>query len=102
MADITKKTVLKLIQSQQYRCALTGLPLTPPTANLDHVVPLSQGGTHEIENCQVLRADINRAKGTLNNDEFIALCKAVVHYAESGHLETEDANMPLLVGPSER
>ena len=29
-------------------------------------------GTHTIDNAQILRRDVNRAKGTLTNEEFIA------------------------------
>ncbi len=94
--DIKKSTVLELIRSQEYRCALTGLPLTPQTASLDHVVPLSQGGSHAIENCQVVRADVNRAKGTMNNEEFIGVCRAVVSHSQGTEMADLDAgDLPL-------
>ncbi|MGE3807074.1 MAG: HNH endonuclease, partial [Gemmataceae bacterium] len=72
--------VLTLIKNQQFRCALTGRLLEPDTASLDHVVPVSRGGPHSIDNAQALHKDVNRAKGTLTNDEFIELCREVVRF----------------------
>ena len=61
-------------------CALTGRPLEPETAALDHILPVSRGGEHRIDNTQVLERTVNRAKGTLTNGEFIALCGEVVRH----------------------
>jgi CRISPR/Cas system Type II protein with McrA/HNH and RuvC-like nuclease domain len=56
---------------------------------LDHILPVSRGGKHSIENAQVLHKEVNRAKGTLTNEEFIQLCHEVVahvgqHEAQGG------------------
>jgi 5-methylcytosine-specific restriction endonuclease McrA len=69
--------IKQLVESQEYRCALTGLPLTPATASLDHVIPLSRGGEHIIANAQVIADFVNRAKGSMTNAEFIEMCVAV-------------------------
>ena len=69
--------VLELMEKQRFECALSGRELTPETAVLDHVIPVARGGEHRIENAQVLDAEVNRAKGTLTNDEFIELCRLV-------------------------
>lgn len=78
---LTLNGIVTLIESQQYRCALSGRLLTPEDAALDHILALSRGGRHEIANAQVLHKDINRAKGTLTNEEFITLCREVVIHA---------------------
>jgi 5-methylcytosine-specific restriction endonuclease McrA len=75
--------ILALIERQDFRCALTGARLTPDTAALDHIIPVSRDGAHTIENAQVVQKEVNRAKGTLTNDEFIALCRAVVAHTDS-------------------
>jgi hypothetical protein len=77
---VTSTNVLRLLEWQQHRCALTGRPLTPETASLDHIVPVSCGGEHVLENTQVLHKDVNRAKTTMSNDEFIELCTEVVDH----------------------
>lgn len=75
---VSTGNVLRLLERQGYRCALTGRRLTPQTAALDHIVPIRCGGQHVIENTQVLHKPVNRAKGSLTSDEFIGLCQEVV------------------------
>ena len=58
---VTAANILRLLECQNYRCALTGRRLTPEVASLDHVVPVADGGEHRIENSQVLHKDVNRA-----------------------------------------
>lgn len=74
--------VLKLLKRQKYRCALTGEKLAPDTASLDHIIPVSRGGKSYLGNAQVLDATVNRAKHTMTNDEFIAMCRQVVRHAD--------------------
>ncbi len=74
---VNTKNVLRLLEFQNYRCALTGRKLTPDISSLDHIVPIRNGGEHVIENAQILHSDINRAKGSLSQDEFICLCTEV-------------------------
>jgi hypothetical protein len=81
-AVISRIALLGLIENQGYRCAMTGRQLTPETASLDHKVPLSRGGVHAIENIWIVHDDVNRAKGTMTAEEFVALCREVVSYQE--------------------
>lgn len=60
---------------------MTGRLLTPADASLDHIVPICEGGEHVIENTQVLHKDVNRAKSTLNNSQFLNLCREVAAYS---------------------
>ena len=75
---ISAPGVLELLKRQQYLCALSGRPLTPESAALDHIVPVRVGGQHIIENAQILDKDVNRAKNALTNAEFLAMCREVV------------------------
>ena len=74
--------VLRLLECQQYRCALTGRRLTPQTAALDHVVPVRRAGEHVIDNTQILHKDVNRAKGSLTSEEFVGMCREVVRWCD--------------------
>ncbi len=85
--SVNPQAILLLLERQQYRCALTDRALTPDTASLDHIVPLSRGGEHTIGNTQALDRTVNRAKGTLTNDEFIALCGEVWRHTQVQHGE---------------
>lgn len=71
----------KLLQQQGFKCALTGESLTPQTAGLDHAHPASDGGKSDMGNLQWVLRDINRMKGVMTNDEFIAICRRVVAWA---------------------
>ena len=80
---ITTGNVLRLLECQQYRCALTGRALTPDTASLDHIVPVRSGGEHVVENTQVLHREVNRAKSTMTNEECVQLCREVVRHTSA-------------------
>lgn len=88
--------VLKLLEYQGYRCALTGRRLTPQDTALDHIVPIRQGGEHVIENAQVLHKEVNRAKGSLSNNEFLAMCLEVVDWSGAARgKRADEAQDPL-------
>lgn len=74
--------VARLLESQSYRCALTGRHLQPEDASLDHIVPVSRGGPHLLENVQVLHTAVNRAKGTMTTADFVTLCREVAAWAD--------------------
>lgn len=75
--------VLRLLEQQDYRCALTGRKLTPQTTAIDHMIPIRSGGEHTIENAQVLHKDVNRAKGSLTTEDFVAMCCEIVNWSSS-------------------
>ena len=91
--DLSVRTVLQLLKHQGYRCALTGRMLTPESVALDHIVPVSRGGHHHIENAQILHKVVNRAKGTLTNEDFVQMCRDVVTYMDGAK------PMPITAGP---
>lgn len=82
---VNRKAIMAIVDQQQRRCALTNWALTPETASLDHIIPLSQGGAHDLLNAQIVDWRVNKAKGSMTNDEFIAMCVAVAqHRGPSG------------------
>lgn len=90
---VTGTMIMRLVQEQEYRCALSGIKLTPKTASIDHKIPLSKGGLHRMDNAQIVHAEVNRAKGVLTNDEFIALCRRIVEWHDS-RIDGESFDMP--------
>ncbi len=79
-ATVTAKMIMDLIERQGFECALSGRKLTPESASLDHVTPLSRDGEHAIENLWVVDHQVNLAKGTLTVDEFRSLCAEVASH----------------------
>ncbi len=83
MAERVKsKHLLKLVESQQFKCALTGRQLEPTTASIDHAYPVSKGGTNTVANLQVLHVDVNQAKGTMDPETFVEMCRDVVVWVD--------------------
>lgn len=82
--DVTTSELLSLAESQSFRCALTGICLTPESSSLDHIVPVASGGSHEIGNLQWVDSRVNTMKGEMPVDEFIELCQMVARHAGSG------------------
>lgn len=76
----TAENLMGLIKLQEYRCQLSGLLLEPSTAALDHKIPISSGGLDSIENLQWVNSDVNKAKGSMSQEAFIAMCKRVASW----------------------
>jgi CRISPR/Cas system Type II protein with McrA/HNH and RuvC-like nuclease domain len=79
---VTTTELMRLLAQQGYRCAATGRELTPSNAAMDHIVPLSRGGKHSIENIQILHRQVNAMKGTLSQEDLIALAREIVAYSD--------------------
>ena len=77
---ITARQLRNLLEQQRYRCAITGRELTPQTASIDHREPLARGGPHAASNLQIVHCDVNAAKNTMTQDEFIAMCREVARF----------------------
>ena len=77
----TTESLLGLIKSQEYRCQLSGILLEPSTATLDHKIPISSGGSDSIENLQWVSTEVNKAKGSMSQEEFMTMCKRVASWS---------------------
>ncbi len=69
-----------ILKSQNYRCALTGEPLTPTNFALDHIIPLAEGGDFTAANCQLVLKLVNRAKNTMSELAFVEMCRQVAQH----------------------
>ena len=92
---ITSGSILRLVSEQQYRWALTGRTLEPDTASIDHILPITRGGAHDISNVWVVHHQANSAKGTMTAEEFIALCREVVRHQRRVKSPESPKAMPL-------
>lgn len=87
--QLTPQRLYALIEQQAFTCALTGRALTPENAVIDHKTPLSRGGTNDMSNLQWITEAVNTMKGRMGNEEFIALCEAIVAHRDAIMCGTE-------------
>jgi 5-methylcytosine-specific restriction endonuclease McrA len=73
--------LLDMFRKQNGKCAYTGVDLVPGVnASLDHKVPKALGGNDSPENLQWVTFNVNRAKNSLTEEEFISMCRAVAQH----------------------
>lgn len=81
-SNFTYREILD-IYGEQTECYLTGKPINfkePRTYNFDHIVPVSKGGSNNLENLGICTKEVNMAKSNLSVDDFIQLCKDVLEH----------------------
>lgn len=79
LVGITAQQLARLWIKQRGLCALTGRKLDR-SAEIDHKIARSLGGSDQIENLQWLCCQANQSKWDFTEAEFIKLCRDVVEY----------------------
>lgn len=64
---VTKAELEDLLLTYGARCAVCG---STEDLHIDHVIPLSRGGTNTVSNLQVLCRHHNTSKGARNSDDY--------------------------------
>lgn len=62
------------------KCYLTGKTINIETDDycLDHIIPVSKGGSNELENMGITTPEANASKTDLTVEEYLELCKTVL------------------------
>lgn len=76
------KVVLDYLKGTKVNCYLTGTPIDLEKDDycFDHIIPVSKGGTNDLNNLGITIPAANYAKNNLTVDEFINLCKLVLEH----------------------
>ncbi|WP_321311503.1 HNH endonuclease signature motif containing protein [Halarcobacter sp.] len=81
---VTKKIKEQLLKQAEGKCEYCGIELDERTAMVDHKIPLSQGGSSDIENlaiscpkCNILKAD--KILGSISNPVVESAAKLWIH-----------------------
>ena len=69
-ATFSKAERAAIARSQRYRCMYCGVRLTSDNLQIDHMDPVSRGGSNDDENLQALCRRCNIRKGNHTDDEF--------------------------------
>ena len=67
------------------KCYLTGEDIDinkPETYNLDHIIPVSKGGSNDLSNLGICLKKANQAKGELLIDELHDLCEKILQWRD--------------------
>jgi len=67
---VTRVDTVKLFYDSPKKCFYCGKELTLKTMTIDHFVPLSKGGKHEIENLRICCRTCNTSKGAKLYEEW--------------------------------
>ena len=82
METYTYNEALKYLGGTQLKCYLTGTPINilEDDYQLDHILPVSKGGTNELSNMAIACVAANQMKGGLTNEELFDWCKKILEY----------------------
>jgi len=84
--QLTKQILLDKLQAQDYKCALSGVPLTcdlskgvvsQTNASVDRIVA---GGSYTEDNIQMVCRALNHWRADTSIEDFVAWCRRVVDY----------------------
>lgn len=73
-------------------CYLTGRSIDlfiKNTYEFDHIIPISKGGTNELDNLGILCKEANYAKSNLLIDDFLLLCKEIIQFQNNPILDNK-------------
>ena len=69
---ISARLRLKVYARSQFRCSYCGISVSDSELTVDHVVPISKGGTNDIENLRAACRTCNSAKGVAGLEDLNA------------------------------
>ena len=70
----------KIYNKSNKRCAICGKPLSIDDFTVDHIIPLSLGGTYDEDNLQATHEKCNFMKGNMDPAEFNNLTQSITEY----------------------
>jgi 5-methylcytosine-specific restriction endonuclease McrA len=76
--SITARDLWKIAKKQRLVCPLTGRYLTRKNISVDHIIPVSKGGTNDLSNLRFVDYHANLAKAKFSEAELLALAKDIV------------------------
>lgn len=73
----------KIAKKQKLICPLSGIKLNKENMSVDHILPISKGGTNEPSNIRLVHKWVNLMLGVHSDQDFFAMCETVIDYQKS-------------------
>lgn len=80
----TIEELYKWLNIDEYKCYYSNEILTIDNLTIDHKIPLSRGGTNELNNLCICSRKMNTIKGQLTEEEFNELLELVSKWEDGG------------------
>lgn len=77
--------LLGIAKKQRLLCPFTGIKFTSDNISVDHIVPLSKGGSNHVDNIRLVHNMVNRMRLEYSDDDFIQMCHKISDYARTGN-----------------
>ena len=77
---VTAFDLWKIAKKQRLICPLTGLKLTADIVSVDHIIPVSKGGTNAPSNIRLVHKVINHMKNHYSDTQFLEMCSLVTKH----------------------
>jgi hypothetical protein len=80
---ITAGDLWKIAKKQRLICPLTGIRLNASNMSVDHIIPISKGGTNHPSNIRLVQKWVNIMLQDKTDEEFFLMCRTITTYQES-------------------
>lgn len=96
---LTTEVLLEILEKQNYKCALSGIPLTcnlevgktfPTNVSVDRI---EAGKEYTKENVQLVCRALNHWRSDTPIEEFVAFCRAVASYHDQLEIGVKDGRI---------
>lgn len=81
--NLTVFSIWYLAKKQKLKCAISGIKLNNDNLSIDHIIPLSKGGSSEITNLQLVEKKINLMKHDMSVRELITMCNIIIEHSKA-------------------
>lgn len=78
IGKVTAQDLWSCAKKQKLCCPISGEKLTTKNISIDHIIPLSKGGTNTLDNLRLVTRAVNIAKHTMSDAEFLSFCQNIV------------------------
>ena len=77
---LTAFDLWKIAKKQKLICPFTGFKLTKENMSVDHILPVSKGGSNHPSNIRLIHKWVNLMLGVHSDEDFLVMCRKIVDF----------------------